>query len=67
MLPRFLPNRIYLNRLHLPQVSLKPPALVLHGWRRLWCWLHPVFTVPDATLIRSAGLDALVTQRILGG
>lgn len=44
----------------LPTVSRKPPQLALHGHRRLWGWLQPVFTVSDEELVRSAGLDALV-------
>lgn len=59
--------RIYANRLFLGQVRAKPPALPLLGHRRWWSWVLPVFKVPDAQLLESAGLDALVTQRILGG
>lgn len=44
----------------LPQVSRKPPPLQLHGHRRLWGWLLPVFRVSDEELVRSAGLDALI-------
>jgi hypothetical protein len=47
----------------LPQVSRKPPQLELHGHRRLWGWLLPVFRVTDEELVRSAGLDALIAVR----
>jgi hypothetical protein len=49
----------------LPQVSRKPPQLELHGHRRLWGWLLPVFRVTDEELVRSAGLDALIAVRII--
>lgn len=62
----FRSNRIYENRLHLPQVKLKPLPMDLRGFRRWWSWLEPVFTVPDAQLLESSGLDALVMMRILG-
>ncbi|KAI3425049.1 hypothetical protein D9Q98_008427 [Chlorella vulgaris] len=55
----------YHARLLLPTVSRKPPQLALHGHRRLWGWLQPVFTVSDEELVRSAGLDALVGIRII--
>ncbi len=34
-----------------------------YGWpRQLWSWLTPVFSVSDEELLKSAGLDALVSE-----
>ncbi|KAL4451743.1 hypothetical protein ABPG75_007405 [Micractinium tetrahymenae] len=59
---------IYFNRLRLPEVppTLRPPPLDVSGLRRLWSWLVPVFTVSDKQLLESAGLDALMAQRVIG-
>ncbi|KAL4421157.1 hypothetical protein ABPG77_000792 [Micractinium sp. CCAP 211/92] len=60
--------RIYFNRLQLREVppALRPPPLDVSGLRRLWSWLGPVLTVPDKRLLESAGLDALMAQRVIG-
>lgn len=60
--------RIYFNRMCLAEVppALRPPRMQLGGHHQLWSWLVPVFTVPDGKLLESAGLDALISQRIIG-
>ena len=55
----------YEARLHLPNVSHKPPAMRLRGLSRLYSWLVPVFKVTDEEFVLSAGLDALVAVRII--
>jgi hypothetical protein len=60
--------QIYFARLVSPKVPAwrRPPPLDLRGLRRLWSWLTPVFSLSDGALLESAGLDALVAQRVLG-
>ena len=43
-----------------------PPPLATRGVRACLAWLTPVFTVSDADLVRTAGLDALMVHRALG-
>jgi hypothetical protein len=59
---------IYSSRLISGAVPLgrRPPLMRLGGHHQLWSWLVPVFSVSDGELLRKAGLDALVAQRILG-
>ncbi|EFN50567.1 hypothetical protein CHLNCDRAFT_136274 [Chlorella variabilis] len=60
--------RVYFNRLVSTAVpeAQRPPPLKLGGHHHLWSWLIPVFKLSDGALLESAGLDALVAQRILG-
>ena len=59
---------IYSSRLISSAVPLgrRPPLLRLGGHHQLWSWLTPVFSVSDKDMLKKAGLDALVAQRILG-
>ena len=51
---------IYYKRLLMRGLASPPPVMRLGGWAQLYSWLIPVFTVSDAELLRSCGLDALV-------
>lgn len=50
----------YEARLYLPEVLIKPPQYRGSWLYRQWAWLIPVFTISDAELVKTAGLDALV-------
>lgn len=56
---------MYRGREILPGVKNRPPKLSMKGHRRFWSWLIPVFKVTDAEFLSSAGMDALVSVRIL--
>ena len=56
---------MYRGRELLPGVRNRPKKLSLKGHRRFWTWLIPTFKVTDAEFLASAGLDALVSVRIL--
>lgn len=53
----------YQLRLYLPYVTIKPPPFAKTGFGKWFGWLKAVFTVSDAFVLRSAGLDALVLQK----
>jgi len=53
---------IYYKRLLIKGLASPPPVMRLGGWAQLYSWLVPVFTVSDAELLRSCGLDALVRK-----
>lgn len=57
--------KIYYGRLVLPNVRSRPPPMQLGGHRQLWSWLVPVFHVRDAELLKTAGLDALMSIRVI--
>jgi len=58
--------RFYEARRYIRGVSVRPPPLSHRGaLARAASWLVPVFSVPDAELVRSAGLDALMVHRTL--
>ena len=58
--------RFYEARRYIRGVSVRPPPLSHRGaLARAASWLVPVFSVPDAELVRSAGLDALLVHRTL--
>jgi len=49
-----------------PPFSVRPPPQPTLGtWRQLFDWIGPTLTTSDADLARTAGLDALVTHRVL--
>jgi hypothetical protein len=56
----------YTARLRLASVLVRPPPQPgLGSLRQAWEWVGPTLATPDADLARSAGLDALVTHRVL--
>ncbi|GAX72907.1 hypothetical protein CEUSTIGMA_g362.t1 [Chlamydomonas eustigma] len=54
---------LYKFRLVSPSVSCKPPPLP-NGVHSLWAWLWATFSVGDAELLSSAGLDALMMVKM---
>ena len=58
--------KFYEARRHLRGVLVRPPPLSHRGAAaRAASWLVPVFSISDAELVRSAGLDALMVHRML--
>eukprot|EP00884_Botryococcus_braunii_P022692 jgi/Botrbrau1/9106/Bobra.0305s0013.1 len=55
----------YEARLYLPEVLIKPPRYPGSWLYRAWAWLIPVFTISDAELVRTCGLDAVMFHRAI--
>ena len=58
--------KFYEARRHIRGILVRPPPLSHRGVvARAASWLVPVFSISDAELVRSAGLDALMVHRTL--
>ncbi|CAK0787362.1 hypothetical protein CVIRNUC_010582 [Coccomyxa viridis] len=63
MLFRWLGVQFYESRIKLPEVLVKPPLMNVRFPWNIWSWVCPIFSVTDAELMRTAGLDALIFHR----
>ena len=58
-------NILHKRATQIPELLFRPPPLRLTGLYRIWSWLIPVFTLSDADLITTAGLDPLMLIRFI--
>ncbi|KXZ47346.1 hypothetical protein GPECTOR_36g7 [Gonium pectorale] len=56
---------VYQRRRELADLFLQPPALLLGGLRQAWSWATVVLCMSDADIVRTAGFDALLLNRVI--